>query len=121
VNAALKHLGAVSRVYEVKADEYVTVCTDLAEAKAEYTHAKAVFKIEKKIHFLKISDVELETRAHADEHIAGLYRQMLLCEAAEKSLEAKLRQLKEQQANGRTAVVQEREVDQIHANGLSVA
>jgi hypothetical protein len=46
---------------------------------------------------------------------------MLLCEAAEKSLEAKLRQLKEQQANGRTAVVQEREVDQIHANGISNA
>jgi hypothetical protein len=108
-------------VYEVKADEYITVCTDLAEAKAEYTHVKAVFKIREKMNLSKVSDVELETRAHADDKIAGLYRQMLLCEAAEKSLEAKLRQLKEQQANGRTAVVQEREVDQIHANGLSVA
>lgn len=117
MNAALKHLGQVSRVYELKADEYINVCTDLAEAKAAYTYAKSLFKMEKKLDFLKISDVELETRAHADEKIAGLYRKMLLCEAAEKSLEAKLRQLKEQQANGRTAVVQEREVDQLHANG----
>lgn len=122
MSEALRRLGVVSRAYESKADEYIQVCEDLARADAEYTAAKAKFKVEIKFNSAeKVSDVELETRAHADETISSLYAEYLRLKFAEKSLEQKLRQLKTQNDNGRSALVQERETDKFHGLGLSGA
>jgi hypothetical protein len=119
-----RRLGEVSQAYEVKADEYETVCKDLAAAESAYVKAKAVFKVEARYKAgadSKVSDVELETRAQADDKISELYEKFLGLKYAEKSLEQKLRQLKTQNDNGRTLVVNEREVDKIHAHGWSGA
>lgn len=123
MSEALRRLGAVSRAYEAKADEYIQVCDELAAADSAYTRAKAEFKVKTKFAAggERISDVELETRAHADEEIAGLYAEYLRLKFAEKSLEQKLRQLKTQNDNGRSAVVQERETDKFLASGLTGA
>jgi hypothetical protein len=121
MSAALLHLGKVSRAYEAKADEYITACGDAAMAKAAFTKAKAVFKVEARFNSDKVSDVELESRAHADDRISSLYEDMLLKESTEKSMYEKLRQLREQQANGRTSVVESRAIDQLHAQGLTGA
>lgn len=124
MSEALKRLGAVSRAYESKSDEYVEVCRSLARADAAFTKAKAVFKVNARMNSGpegKLSDVELETRAHADDEISALHLDFLLWKSNEKSLYEKLRQLKTQNDNGRSAVATEREVDKIHAGGLSGA
>lgn len=124
MNHSERRLGQVSQAYELKANEYEKVCDDLAVAEAAYTKAKAVFKVQAR-HDAgpdnKLTDVELETRAHAKDDIADLYAEFLRLKYAEKSIEQKLRQLKAQNDNGRTIVVNEREVDKIHANGWSGA
>lgn len=119
-----RRLGEVSQAYEMKADEYEQVCKDLPKAESAYTKAKAVFKVEARFAAgadSKVSDVELETRAQADDKISDLYARFLELKYAEVSIAAKLRQLKTQNENGRTLVVNEREVDKIHANGWSGA
>lgn len=124
MSEALRRLGVVSRAYEAKADEYTTVCKELAKADSAYTRAKAVFKVEARFKANpedKLSDVELETRAHANDEIAALYELYLVLKSTEKSLYEKLRQLKTQNDNGRSAVATEREVDKIHASGSSGA
>jgi hypothetical protein len=121
-----ERLAVVSREYEIKANEYAAACKAAAKAKAAYTKANAIFKLDEKVRARrddgeKMADVEAQTRADADEEIATLYEAHLIAAALEKSLYEKLRQLKEQNANGRTVMVDDREVDKIHAQGLSGA
>ena len=121
-----QRLGEVSIEYETKANEYQQVCTDAAKAKAAYTKANAIFKLQEKVAAKrddgeKMTDVEAQNRADADEAIAGLYEDYLCKAALEKSMDAKLRQLKEQQANGRTVMVDDREIDKMHAHGYTGA
>ena len=119
-----QRLGQVSQAYELKANEYETVCDELAAVEAAYTKAKAVFKVTARHNAgpdERLTDVELETRAHATDEIAAIHAEFLRLKYAEKSIEQKLRQLKTQNDNGRTLVVNEREVDKIHAHGLSGA
>lgn len=117
-STALARLGEVSRGYEAAAVDFRRVCQEAALAKAAYTKAKAKFKLRAKAaadH--KMSDAEAETMAEADDEIADLYLRYLTTAALEKSHDAALRQMREQQANGRTAVVEEREIDRMHARG----
>jgi hypothetical protein len=91
-----------------------------AEADHKAARAKAILTA-KASETDRISHAEAEARAEADEHIAGLYRERLIAAALQDSHREKLRQLREQVATGRTAVTSEREVDKIHAIGLSGA
>ena len=121
-NHALRRLGEVSRVYEAHAVDYTRVCDESAVAKAAYTTAKAKFKIAAKARAdHRMSDAEAETLAEADDEIANLYLDYLLKAGREKAHDAQLRQMREQQANGRTAVVEQREIDRMHAQGLTGA
>lgn len=119
--SALDRLGAVSRAYELAADEYRQVAVNAAEAEAAHRSekAKAVLR------FRALDDVrshaEAEARADGDDRIAGLYRDRLVTAALADSHKAKLQQLREQVATGRTRVTSEREVDRLHAHGMSGA
>ena len=120
--SALARLGAVSRAYEIAADEYRGIAQAAAEAEAAHkaARAKAILRF-KADETQRMSHAEAETRAEADETIADLYRQRLIAGALADSAREKLRQLREQVATGRTAVASERAVDGLHANGLSGA
>jgi hypothetical protein len=120
--SAISRLGEVSRAYETAAGEYRAIAVRAAEAEAAHktARAKAILKA-KASETERISHAEAETRAEADDHIAGLYRERLISSALADSHREKLRQLREQVATGRTAVTSEREVDRIHAGGLSGA
>ena len=120
--SALRRLGEVSRAYELAADEYRAIALRAAEAEAAHkaARAKAILRV-KASETERISHAEAEARAEADEEIANLYRDRLITAALQDSHREKLRQLREQVATGRTAVTSEREVDKIHAAGLSGA
>lgn len=119
--SALDRLGAVSRAYELAADEYRQVAVNAAEAEAAHRSekAKAVLR------FRALDDVrshaEAEARADGDDRIAGLYRDRLVKAALADSHKAKLAQLKEQVATGRTRVTSERTADEFHARGYTGA
>lgn len=119
--SALDHLGMVSREYQRMADEYRQVVVDAAESEAAHkaARAKAVLRF-KHIETERMSHAEAETRAEADDEIAGLYRDRLVKAALADAHREKLRQLREQVATGRTAVASEREVDRFHAQDGSV-
>lgn len=119
--SALTRLGAVSRDYQRMADEYRDVAIAAAEAEAAHKAGRAKAILRAKTGEERISHAEAETRAEADDDIAGLYRERLVTAAIADSHREKLRQLREQVATGRTAVASEREVDRIHADGLSGA
>jgi hypothetical protein len=120
--SAIRRLGEVSRAYELAADEYRAIALRAAEAEAAHKSARARMILQVKARETeRISHAEAEARAEADEEIAGLYRNRLITAALQDSHREKLRQLREQVATGRTAVTSEREVDKIHAAGLSGA
>ena len=119
---ALSHLGEVSREYQRVADEYRPIVIAAAEAEAAHkaARAKAVLRA-KATTSERMSHAEAETRAEADDEIAELYRQRLVTAAVAEAHKQKLLQLREQVANGRTAVTSERETDRIHAGSWSGA
>ena len=118
----LQRLGAVSRTYEQMADSYRQVALDAAGAEAAHKSARARAILRFKASTSeRISHAEAETRAEADDEIAGLYLARLSTAAIAESHRAKLHQLREQVATGRTAVVAERAADGHHASGLTGA
>lgn len=119
---ARERLAEVSREYERAAGEYrdVAVAAALAEAAHKQARAKAILRC-KADDSVRMSHAEAETRAEADDDIADLYRQRLVTAAVADSHRERLRQLREQVATGRTAVVGDRETDRIHAAGLDGA
>ena len=119
--SALTRLGEVSRAYELAADEYRPVVVAAAEAEAAHRSEKAKAILRFKALDDCRSHAEAEARADADELIGDLYRQRLVTAAVADSHKAKLAQLREQVATGRTRVTSEREVDRIHAGGMSGA
>jgi pheromone shutdown protein TraB len=94
------------------------VYTTAARAEAAHRHekAKAMLRIKADVDF-KMSIAEAETRADADDTVAELFQQRVVTAAAADALRAKLAQLREQVAVGRTAVVDERAGDQFHSRG----
>jgi hypothetical protein len=120
--SAIARLGVVSRAYEIAADEYrgIAVAAAQSEAAHKAARAKAILR-EKAREDVRMSHAEAEARAEADDEIAGLYLDRMVKAALADSHREKLRQLREQVATGRTAGASEREVDRIHAGGLSGA
>lgn len=118
----LQRLGVVSRQYERLADEYRQVALDAAAAEAAHksARAKAILRF-KASTAERISHAEAETRAEADDEIGELYLRRLSTAAVAESHRAKLHQLREQVATGRTAVASERTADQFHAQGATGA
>jgi SLT domain-containing protein len=118
---ALARLGEVSRAYEIAADEYRGVVVAAAEADAAHRKARGKAVLREKAQSPGMSHAEAVTRAEADDTIADLYLARVTTAAVAESHLEKLRQLKEQQANGRSAVATDRDVDRLHAQGLSGA
>lgn len=117
MNESLRRLGDVSRFYEQKADSAEKVYVDAAEADATYKHERAKAVLRHKGSGGPMSQGEAETRADADDQIYQFHRDKVVLSAKAEALKAKLVQLKEQNANGRTATVDERKVDEFHAQG----
>lgn len=122
LSESLRRLGDVSREYEALANTANEVYTDAARAEAthRYERAKAMLRAKAGADF-KMSIAEAETRADADDTVAELYQTRLVTAAGADALKAKLAQLREQVATGRTAVVDERAGDQFHARGYGGA
>jgi hypothetical protein len=121
MSEAVRRMGEVSREYELRADSAEQVYTDAARAEAAYKHQRARAVLRHKLSGDRMSVAEAEIRADAQDDIAELHQRRLTTQAASDALKAKLTQMREQNANGRTAVVDERAVDTIHARGHSGA
>lgn len=117
----LERLGEVSREYERKADAYQDVALAAAAAEAAHKTARAKAILRFKAEEGRVSHAEAESRAEADDAVARLYLERLTTAAVAESHREKLRQLREQVANGRTAVASDRAADQHHAAGLTGA
>lgn len=121
MNEALQHLRAVSLEYESKASDATKVYTAAARAEAVYKRERAKASLRFKESGERMSVAEAELRADADDNVARLYEDRLVLAATAAAHKDKLIQLREQNANGRTAVVDERAGDEIHARGHSGA
>src|SRR5437899_7809040 len=108
MNEALQHLRAVSLEYEFKASEATNVYTTAARAEAVYKRERAKASLRFKESGERMSVAEAELRADADDAVARLYEDRLVLAATAAAHKDKLIQLREQNANGRTAVVDER-------------
>jgi hypothetical protein len=117
----LERLGEVSRAYEAMADAYQAVLLGAAAAEAAHKTARAKAILRFKADGERVSHAEAESRAEADDEVARLYLERLTTAAVAESHREKLRQLREQVANGRTAVASDRAADQHHAAGLTGA
>lgn len=117
MSESLWRLGYADQEYDVKASSADEVYTAAAEADAnhKYAHARAVLQFKESGE--RMSQGEAETRADADDDVARLYREKVVTRAKADALKAKLTQLREKQANCRTAAVDERGVDESHARG----
>lgn len=118
---ALERLGAVSRSYELAVNEYGPLAVTAAKAEAAYRVAKAKAVLAAKAGPERTSVAEAEARADADDNIANLLQERLIAAALADAHKAKLAQLREQVATGRTLAASERAVDVIHAQGTSGA
>lgn len=117
----LERLGEVSRAYEGMADGYQQVLLEAAAAEAAHKTARAKAILRFKAGEERVSHAEAESRAEADDTVAALYLERLTTAAVAESHREKLRQLREQTANGRTAVASDRVVDEMHARGITGA
>lgn len=116
-SAALARLGQVSTLYEELAEAYRDVALTAANAEAEHKRVRAQTILRVKASEERMSHAEAETRAEADEHVAELYRLRVTTAAIADAHRARLSQLKEQVAVGRSFAVAEREGDRLHATG----
>lgn len=119
ISEALRRLGQVSAEYAERARDYGQIADAAARAEAEHRQekAKAVVWHKQSGAAEKISMSEAEHRADADERVAGLYLQRVVTAAAADAARAKLHQLREQVAVGRSFAAAEREADRITATG----
>lgn len=117
MNEALQRLGVVSREYETKANGATDVYVAAARAESAYKRERAKASLRFKESGGRMSVAEAELRADADDAVASLYEDRLVLAATAAAHKDKLIQLREQNANGRTAVVDERAGDEIHARG----
>lgn len=118
---ALRRLGEVSRQYERAAVEYGPIAEAAARAEAEYRRTRARFVVTRRSEDPKASVAYLDSLADADETVSALLEDRLVKQATAEAARERLRQLREQVANGRTAVASEREADRIHATGTGGA
>jgi hypothetical protein len=118
MSESVRRMGEVSREYELKANSAEQVYEEAARAESAYKN-EAVLK--NKLSVERMSVAEAELRADAQDDIAELLQNRLVKQAVADALKAKLAQLREQVAVGRTAVVDERAGDQFHSRGYSGA
>jgi hypothetical protein len=112
LSEAEKTMGAVSHLYETKAVEYAQVAEDAARAESEYKRARA----KAILHILADggSAAKAEGTVDADDHIGELLLAYKLTAATADSHRARLTQLRERLATGRSIMVNEREADKAH-------
>lgn len=113
---ALGHLGNVSRTYAIKAAEFRDIAVAAAKAEALHKSAKAKAILRAQADGEGLSHNRAETIADADDEIGRLLTDRLVAAALADAHKEQLRQLREQVANGRTMVVNAREIDRLHAN-----
>lgn len=119
--SAIDQLGHVSRTYATAAQEYEAIAIAAAEAESLHKAERAKAILQAKAGEERVSHAEAETRAEADDRIAELYRDRLVKAAQSDAHRARLTQLKEQVAVGRSYVTSERAADQFHADRLGGA
>jgi len=113
---ALGQLGSVSRTYAIKAAEFKDIAVAAAKAEAHHKSARAKAILRAQAEGEGLSHNRAETIADADDEISRLLMDRLVSAALADAHKEQLRQLKEQNANGRTVVVNAREIDRMHAN-----
>ncbi|MET9262353.1 hypothetical protein [Amycolatopsis sp. NPDC004079] len=113
----LARLGNVSRAYQIKAAEYEPVAIAAAKAEAAHKAARAKAILRTQAEGERVSHATAETTAEADGEVAALYLERLVTAAKADAHKEQLKQLREQNANGRTLVTSAREVDRMHAEG----
>jgi hypothetical protein len=112
----MDHLGSVSRVYAIKAAEFRDIAVAAAKAEAHHKSARAKEILRAQAEGESLSHNRAETIADADDEIGHLLTERLVSAAMADAHKEQLRQLREQNANGRTMVVNAREIDRLHAN-----
>jgi hypothetical protein len=111
------HLGNVSRQYQIRATDYEAIAIAAAEAEASHKSARARAILRAKAEGERVSHATAETEAEADPEVARLYLERLVAAAKADAAKEQLKQLNTQNANGRTMVVNARDVDRMHAEG----
>jgi hypothetical protein len=113
LNEAERTMGAVSQTYEHKAIEYAQVAEDAARAEVAYKRerAKAI------LHMLNAgsSAAKAEATVDADDVIGQYLLDYKMQAAVADAHRARLTQLRERLAVGRSIMVNERESDKVHA------
>lgn len=117
ISEALKRLGEVSAEYARRAQDFARIADEAAEAEATHRAERARAVVRHKTSEERMAMSEAEVRAEADEQVADLYRDRLVKAAARDAAKAKLDQLREQVAVGRSFAAAERAADELHARG----
>lgn len=115
MSEAMRRLGIVSRDYEQLATEYRDIAITAARAESDYRRLKAVTMLRATSE--GSSAAKAEIAADADDAVADACTAYKVSAAVADSTRAKLAQLREQVAVGRSVMVAERTADQIHASG----
>lgn len=114
-NEAMRQLGVVSRAYEKLATDYRALAIDAAHSESDYRKIKAQTMLREIA--AGSSAAKAEVVADADETVADACTAYKVSAAIADSTRAKLTQLREQVAVGRSVLVGEREADKIHSQG----
>lgn len=115
ISDALRRLGTVSAEYATRAQAFEGLADEAARAEALHRAERAKAIVWHKSSEDRMSMAEAEVRAEADEHVAALHLDRLVKAAAADAARAKLAQLKEQVAVGRSFAAAERASDEMHA------
>lgn len=113
LSEAARQLGKVSRAYEELANEYRDIAHNAALAESEYRRVKAQTMLRATSE--GASAAKAEIMADADESVSALCLSYKIASALADATRAKLTQLREQVAVGRSMMVGEREADRVHA------
>ena len=113
LSEAARQLGKVSRAYEELANEYRDIAHNAALAESEYRRVKAQTMLRATAE--GASAAKAEIMADADESVSRLCLSYKIASALADATRAKLTQLREQVAVGRSMMVGEREADRVHA------
>lgn len=112
----IQRLGSVSKEYQLKADEYMDLAISAAQHESFYRKIKAQTML--KATAEGASAAKAEIIADADPQVSKACWDYKVTAATVDAAKAKLTQLREQIAVGRSMLVTDRELDKLHANGI---
>lgn len=115
----IQRLGQLSREYEGRANDYADIAKTAAANEARYRTVKAQTMLTAT--GSGASAAKAEIIADADPDVAQACWDFKVSAAVADAARAKLNQLREAVATGRSVLVNEREADRVHAAGLSGA